>query len=123
MFSTKIRGTITLVAAFSFAGASMVPAVAQAKPAIKSPRPGMKGCTLKLGRNYSISVDDEQYVEIRGASGKFITLRCKDGTWYEERKGSSTSAVGPAQLVNAPETFNPPPLRAPAPPPPALMHA
>jgi hypothetical protein len=109
---SKTRTTmITLVAAFSFAGASMVPAVAQAKPPFKSPRPGMKGCSIKLGGNVTLAVDDEGYIEVTGASGKLITLRCKDGKWYEERLGSSTSVIRPELLVNATEVVSPPPTR------------
>jgi|GEM_PF-4637127 len=82
---TKTRAVIiTLVTAFSLAGA-LVPAVAEARPVEKSPRPGMMGCTLKLAGNFSISVDDEQYVEVRTASGKATVLRCKNGKWYEEQ--------------------------------------
>jgi hypothetical protein len=98
MLSRTRTAVVTLA---SVAAVSLAPAVAQAQPVVKSPRPGMKGCTLKIGSNYSISVDDEGYVEIRGASGKFITLRCKDGKWYEEMQAPSTSVTGP--LLTSPE--------------------
>ncbi len=109
---SKTRTTIiALAATLGFAGASLAPAVAQAQPVFKAPRPGMKGCTLKIGANYSIMVEDEAYVEVRGASGKFITLRCKNGVWYEEMQAPTSSVINvmvtnPQALLSEPQVVS-----------------
>jgi hypothetical protein len=119
MLSTKIRTTIiTLVAAFSFAGASLVPTVAQAKIK-KLPGESHKNYCAGLRAGYWADVEgmnEASTQESREAYAKeaneIVQAGREAGCWAARPQGSPTGGLRPVGgLQGAPEGATPPPIQ------------
>jgi hypothetical protein len=99
MFGNKIRtAIIALVASAGFAGASLVPSVASAKP--RKLEPGQCSLTFKLanGDTATSIYEDGEEVTLTNQYGGKVKYKCVNGSWVQV----ATAEMAPTAVAPAP---------------------